>query len=197
MQNDYPSRNNTKGYGLNSNMRSQITSRAYPDPDSSEENILPIQSKAVLKSTTYTVAYEVDPKTPAWVWRYIFYEDLECLRFDLIVAETKTPCCCTLFSNFLEVFLRLGAGNRGIETRTSGISWTSAWKGMRWWRTARRDVGTQGYDSLRGFTGGVLVFLHRSWQMNKHHLQFTRFKLAARTLPARCWRATVAFREPL
>lgn len=64
MQNDYPS-SRAKGYGINSNMKSQITSKGYPGPESSEENILPLQSQAVLKSTTYTVAYEVDPKSLA------------------------------------------------------------------------------------------------------------------------------------
>ena len=62
MQGDYPSQ--AKGYGINSNMKSQATSKGYSGPESSEENILPIQSQAVLKSTTYTVAYEVDSKSP-------------------------------------------------------------------------------------------------------------------------------------
>jgi hypothetical protein len=62
MQNGYPTRN--KSYGMNSNLKSQITSRGYPGPEStSEENILPVSSKAVLKSTSYSVAYEVDQKS--------------------------------------------------------------------------------------------------------------------------------------
>ncbi|KAF8850281.1 hypothetical protein BDZ45DRAFT_731650 [Acephala macrosclerotiorum] len=61
MQSDYPSRGATKGYGINSHIKSQITSRGYPDPDASEEDILPMQGNAaaIAKSTTYEVAYEV------------------------------------------------------------------------------------------------------------------------------------------
>lgn len=61
MQNDYANRGATKGYSVNSRNKSQITSRGYPDPGSSEENILPVQGNvsAIAKSTTYEVAYEV------------------------------------------------------------------------------------------------------------------------------------------
>jgi hypothetical protein len=61
MQSDYPSRGATRGNSINSHIKSQITSSVYPDPSSSEENILPIQrnAAAIAKSITYEVAYEV------------------------------------------------------------------------------------------------------------------------------------------
>jgi len=62
---DYPSRSATKGSGV----KSQVTTRGYHGPDSSEENILPVQGVqgriGIAKSTTYTVNYETKPDAKA------------------------------------------------------------------------------------------------------------------------------------
>ena len=99
MQHDYPS-SRAKGYGNSSNMKSQITSKGYSGPESSEENILPIQSQAVLKSTTYTVSYEVDPKSPAWDLGVLFYDILKMIWLNEDLSRRWTPLAmhCTLLS---------------------------------------------------------------------------------------------------
>lgn len=49
MQSEHPRRGGTMGYAL----KSQITSKGCPDPESSEENILLMQGvSAIAKSTT-------------------------------------------------------------------------------------------------------------------------------------------------
>jgi hypothetical protein len=63
MQNDYPSRDAAKGYGVKSYVNSCTVSKINSGPDSSEENILPMQShspqRVIAKSTSYSVDYEV------------------------------------------------------------------------------------------------------------------------------------------
>jgi hypothetical protein len=60
MQSDYPSGGATKGYSIKSRIKFQTTSRGYPDPGSSEENILPMErnAAATAKSPTYEVVHE-------------------------------------------------------------------------------------------------------------------------------------------
>jgi hypothetical protein len=63
MRSDYPSRGATKGYGVQSYVNSRAASKNHPGPDSSEENILPMQShppqSVIAKSTSYSVDYEL------------------------------------------------------------------------------------------------------------------------------------------
>jgi hypothetical protein len=61
MQSDYHKNGGSKPYS-NAGVRSHITSRAYPAPGSSEENILPVErNQSIAKSITYTVEYEITP----------------------------------------------------------------------------------------------------------------------------------------
>lgn len=62
MHSDYH-RNGSKLYGNGNHfgVRSH-TSKVYPAPESSEENILPVQgTRDIAKSTSYTVSYEITP----------------------------------------------------------------------------------------------------------------------------------------
>jgi hypothetical protein len=63
MRSDYPSRGAAKGYGAQSYVNSRTVSKIHPGPESSEENILPMQShppqSSIAKSTSYSVDYEL------------------------------------------------------------------------------------------------------------------------------------------
>ena len=63
MRSGYPSRGAAKGYGVQSYVNSRAASKIHPGPDSSEENILPMQShppqSVIAKSTSYSVDYEL------------------------------------------------------------------------------------------------------------------------------------------